>query len=106
MQALLESWGYHNLITSLDGDFSNNKNYKAENVALILADYHLENNKTGVEVIETIRQQANWDVPSVVISADQSDFVKKEIQENSVFLLHKPIKPLSLRTLLNRLMKL
>ena len=105
MQALLESWGYHNLITSLDGDFSCDLKYKAEHVALILADYHLENKKTGVEVIEQIRAAAKWDIPSVVISADQSDFVKKEIQENSIFLLHKPIKPLSLRTLLNRLMR-
>jgi len=105
MKALLESWGYHKVVVSLDGSyFEHNKN-QIENLALILADYHLENNKTGIEVIEKIRSQASWDIPSVIITADQTDKIKKEIQENSVFLLHKPIKPLSLRTLLNRLMK-
>jgi Na+/proline symporter/signal transduction histidine kinase len=105
MQALLDNWGYKNLLLSLDGDFSKTANYRPEKVALILADYHLEDCKTGVEVIDNIRNTAQWDIPSVVITADQSDAIKREIQENRIFLLHKPIKPLSLRTLLNRLMK-
>jgi len=104
MTSLLETWGYRNLMVSLDGDFTQYKHYRSENVALIMADYHLENNKTGVEVITQIRTEAKWDVPAVVISADQTEGVKRELQENSIFLLNKPIKPLSLRTLLNRLM--
>lgn len=106
MQLLLNNWGYKNVVTSLDGMFLQKYKFKAENVALILADYHLENNRTGVEVIEELRAAAKWDIPSVIISADRSDALKKEIQENSIFILHKPIKPLSLRTLLNRLMKI
>ena len=105
MGALLESWGYHNLLISLDGNFNGQENFKIDDVALILADYHLEDNRTGVDVIEEIRKEANWDVPSVVITADQTEKVKRIIQEHSVFLLHKPVKPLSLRTLLNRLMR-
>lgn len=105
MQALLESWGYKKVITSLDGEHFETHKHQIEKLALILADYHLEDNKTGIEVIQKLRQQANWDIPSVVITADQTDKIKKAIQENSIFLLHKPIKPLSLRTLLNRLMK-
>ena len=106
MESLLNNWGYNNLVLSLDGNFSKQKNFRLENVALILADYHLEDNNTGVQVIKQLRQQAQWDIPSVVITADQTDNVKKEIQDNSIFLLNKPIKPLSLRTLLNRLMKI
>ena len=105
MQSLLQSWGFSHSITSLDGDFSQYRNYKAENVALILADYHLADEKTGVDAINQIRAMAKWDVPAVVITADQSEKVKKHIQENGNFLLHKPIKPLPLKTLLNRLMR-
>ena len=104
MFSLLETWGYRNLMLSLDGDFSNHQKYRPENVALIVADYHLENNKTGVDVIAQIRANAQWDIPAIIITADRSEMVKREIQENSIFLLNKPIKPLSLRTLLNRLM--
>lgn len=105
MESLLQNWGYNNLVMSLDGKFNHADNYRVENIALILADYHLEDHKTGVQVIKQLREQAQWDIPSVVITADQTDNVKKEIQENSIFLLNKPIKPLSLKTLLNRLMK-
>jgi len=106
MLLLLNSWGYKNVITSLDGVFLKEHKLKAEHIALILADYHLEKNRTGIEVINELRSIAKWDIPSVIISADRSDEIKKEIQENSIFLIHKPIKPLSLRTLLNRLMKI
>ena len=101
----LQSWGFKNSLTSLDGDFTKHKNYQPESVALILADYHLANKKTGVEIINQTRSLAQWDIPAVVITADQSEKVKKHIQENGNFLLHKPIKPLSLKTLLNRLMR-
>lgn len=105
MQLLLNNWGYNNVMTSLDGRFLDDQKFKAESIALILADYHLENNRTGVEVIIELRDAAKWDIPSAIISADRSDGLKKEIQEAGIFLLQKPIKPLSLRTLLNRLMK-
>ncbi len=105
MQALLTSWGYQKVVTSLDGEAFSQQLGQLDNLALILADYHLDHDRTGIQVIKKLRQQANWDIPSVVITADQTDKIKKEVQENNAFLLNKPIKPLSLRTLLNRLMK-
>jgi len=92
-------------VTSLDGEAFSQQLGQLDNLALILADYHLDHDRTGIQVIKKLRQQANWDIPSVIITADQTDKIKKEVQENNAFLLNKPIKPLSLRTLLNRLMK-
>lgn len=105
MYALLTSWGYKDIICSLDGDLSQQQGFNAENIGLILADYHLEDNKTGVQAINQLRAEATWDVPSVVISADQSEQLKAEVRENELFLLNKPLKPLALRALLNRLIK-
>ncbi len=105
MQSLLNSWGYQKVVTSLDGEALSQQLGQLENLALILADYHLDNDRTGIQVIKKLRKQANWDIPSVVITADQTDKIKREVQANNAFLLNKPIKPLSLRTLLNRLMK-
>lgn len=101
MQSLLTSWGYQKVITSLDGEGLS----QLENLALILADYHLDKNRTGIQIINKLRNQANWDIPSVVITADQTDKIKNEVQTNNAFLLNKPIRPLSLKTLLNRVMK-
>jgi CheY-like chemotaxis protein len=116
MQLLLTSWGYSHILTSLDGDlvtleqeykrqFTKIQPFNINQISLIFADYHLENKRTGIEVISEIRMAAKKEIPCVVITADKSDAVKKEIQQQDIFLLHKPIKPLSLRTLLNRLMK-
>ena len=105
MKSLLETWGYQNVLFSLDGRFSNEIKYNPNQVSLILADYHLDNNKTGVDVIKGIRETAQWDIPSVIITADQSSKVKTEVQDYDIFLLNKPIKPLSLKTLLKQVLK-
>lgn len=105
MEALLSSWGYNDILSSVDGDFSQYKSFNVNKVGLILADYHLEDNQTGIQVVNQLRQQASWDIPSVIISADQSEQLKTQVRENDLFLLNKPIKPLALKTLLNRLTK-
>ncbi|TQV73644.1 response regulator [Aliikangiella marina] len=104
MESLLSNWGYTNIKTSTDGNFDSDPDFTVDNIALILADYHLENS-TGVEVIKHLRANAKREIPAVIITADQTDSVKQETQENGLYILHKPIKPLSLRTLLNRLLK-
>ncbi len=76
MQALLTSWGYQKVVTSLDGEAFSQQLGQLDNLALILADYHLDHDRTGIQVIKKLRQQANWDIPSVVITADQTDRIK------------------------------
>lgn len=105
MKSLLETWGYYNVLYSVNGDFSDQTDINFSDIALMLVDYHLDNDSTGVEIVKTFRSDANRDIPSVIITADQSSSVKKEIQNNNMFLLNKPIKPLSLKTLLNQVLK-
>lgn len=67
---------------------------------LILADYHLDDGRTGTEAIRTLRHRFGWDIPAVVVTADWSDEVAREVAAASVELMRKPVKPAELRALM------
>ncbi|MGO1234218.1 MAG: hybrid sensor histidine kinase/response regulator, partial [Marinobacter sp.] len=69
----------------------------------ILADYHLDLNRTGLDAIEAIRQHAARAIPAAIITADRSDDIRRLIRARSLPLLNKPVKPNRLRALLGSL---
>ncbi len=72
----------------------------------ILADYHLDDGLTGCEVIAQVR--AHFDgqrIPTVMITADRSELCVRELQEQGIPLLNKPVKPGKLRAVLSQLLQ-
>ena len=72
--------------------------------AILLVDYHLDDDATGLEVVAAVREALGHDVPTVVLTADHSDAVAADIGEAGHPILHKPVKPAALRALVNRLL--
>ena len=70
---------------------------------IILADYHLDLNRTGLDAIAAIRKHAARDIPAAIITADRSDDIRGLIRARSLPLLNKPVKPNRLRALLGSL---
>lgn len=70
---------------------------------VILADYHLDNG-TGVEAILKIRAAAGWQIPAIIITADHSTPVQREIREHGFIHLKKPVKPATLRSALSHVL--
>jgi CheY-like chemotaxis protein len=66
---------------------------------VILADYHLDHG-TGVEAIARLRAAAKSPIPAVIITADHSTEVQREIKNGGFAHLKKPIKPAALRAAL------
>jgi signal transduction histidine kinase/ActR/RegA family two-component response regulator len=67
----------------------------------IISDYQLgDNNANGIEVIATVRQHQNKQVPCILISGDTSQAVLKLASVNGHHLLHKPVKPAKLKSLI------
>ncbi|MBI3223309.1 MAG: response regulator [Nitrosomonadales bacterium] len=66
---------------------------------LIISDYQLGNDVTGLDVIETVRQHLNKVIPCILISGDTSPAVLKLASVAGHHLLHKPVKPAKLRSL-------
>ncbi len=70
----------------------------------IIADYHLDNDANGVDLISTLLQQENWQIPCVICSADPSEQVRQHTADAKFSFLRKPIKSLALKRLLRQML--
>ena len=68
---------------------------------VILADYHLDNNEIGLDTVLKLRQRWQADIPFVIITADYERAVADKVAAVGGHILHKPVKPAKLRSLLS-----
>ncbi|WP_372981296.1 ATP-binding protein [Marinobacter sediminum] len=71
---------------------------------VVLADFHLDENRTGCEAVALMRNALGYAVPAAVITADQSDETRRMMREQKLPMLNKPVKPNRLRALLTSLL--
>lgn len=71
---------------------------------VIVSDYRLPGNVTGVEVVKTILAEAGIPIPVVLVTGDTSPERIKEARESGYPLLHKPVKPAFLRNALGKVL--
>ncbi|SHF95031.1 PAS-domain containing protein [Vibrio gazogenes] len=69
---------------------------------VILSDYRLELGRTGLEVLQQCRLRLGNQFEGIIISADRTQEMMDAIQSNGFSFLPKPVKPLKLRAVLNR----
>ena len=102
MTAMLSGWGCEVFTaTSIGGAKSILRNMDGDPDA-ILADYHLDNEITGLMALEALSERFAGAVPGIVITADRTEAVAEEIKRAGYQLLLKPVKPAALRALLTR----
>ncbi|CAM3933456.1 NahK/ErcS family hybrid sensor histidine kinase/response regulator [Vreelandella rituensis] len=102
MVAMLSGWGCEVFTaTTIGGAKSVLRNMDGEPDA-ILADYHLDNEVTGLMALEVLSERLEGEVPGVVITADRTEAVAEEIRRSGYQLLLKPVRPAALRALLTR----
>jgi len=71
---------------------------------LILADYRLDDDQDGLQLITEICGDLGRIIPAVVISADQTEALREEATRRGHAILAKPVKPAALRALMTRLL--
>ncbi|OHV13459.1 hybrid sensor histidine kinase/response regulator [Kushneria phosphatilytica] len=102
MKAMLEGWDCEvYTATSIGGSKSVLRNLDGDPDA-ILADYHLDNEITGLMALEALGERFSSEVPGIVITADRTDEVAEEVKLAGYHLLMKPVRPAALRALLTR----
>lgn len=67
----------------------------------LLVDYHLDRGN-GIAAIQCIRGRYGANIPAILITADRSPHVRAAAREENIAVLHKPVKPASLRALLGQ----
>ncbi|MCD6007896.1 hybrid sensor histidine kinase/response regulator [Halomonas sp. IOP_31] len=102
MKAMLTGWGCEVFTaTSIGGAKSVLRHIDGDPDA-ILADYHLDNEVTGLMALETLLERCRGPVPGIVITADRTEEVAEQIKRGGYQLLLKPVRPAALRALLTR----
>ncbi|WP_116474357.1 hybrid sensor histidine kinase/response regulator [Zobellella maritima] len=95
---LLEGWGYRvDLAASLE---------QASRLPhcpdFILADYHLQAGTQGTDVIACLSRHFKCEIPAVIVTGDTEPEQLRHIQSLGYPVVHKPLKPIRLRALLQR----
>ncbi|WP_110686132.1 hybrid sensor histidine kinase/response regulator [Salinicola aestuarinus] len=102
MKAMLEGWECEVFTaTSIGGAKSAIRNMGGDPDA-ILADYHLDNEVTGMMALEALEELCDQSVPGIVITADRTEEVAEEIKRGGYQILLKPVRPAALRALMTR----
>lgn len=68
---------------------------------VIISDFRLRENLTGIDVIEHLRLQLDRVVPAILITGDTAPDRLQQAQDSGLILLHKPLKPAKLRAAIN-----
>jgi signal transduction histidine kinase/CheY-like chemotaxis protein len=98
MRGLLEGWGYraitggsHEAIVAIVA--------AAPKPDLIIADFHLSGGRTGMETIAHVRMAFGAEIPAFLVSGDTSPERLQQARAQGYTLLHKPVSPMTLRSL-------
>tara|TARA_R110000744_G_scaffold2262_30_gene9274 strand:- start:2918 stop:5488 length:2571 start_codon:yes stop_codon:yes gene_type:complete len=98
MSHLLQSWGC-TVVTAVSLDELRSKvDIKHSEVDILMVDYHLDFEETGVDVARDINGQRDTPLPTIMITANYSQSLKNEIKNSKILLLNKPVKPMKLKT--------
>jgi CheY-like chemotaxis protein len=97
MAGLFRSWGYEVLVAATDDEALAGVAERDSPLDLIVSDYHLPGQKTGIEIIECLRRALSSKVPAILVSGDTSPELLRHARASGYHLLHKPVEAMALR---------
>ncbi|OPA87821.1 hybrid sensor histidine kinase/response regulator [Pseudomonas fluorescens] len=104
MRTLLEGWGCQVVTALSEEDLARQvDNYHAE-ADLLIADYHLDDDQNGVDAVARINARRGRAIPALMITANYSNELKQQIRELGHTLMHKPVRPMKLKTAMSHLL--
>ena len=73
-------------------------------IDIILTDYRLRENTTGIEAIQQIHAACNRNIPAIILTGDTDPQRLREAKDSGFKLLHKPVSSARLRSLMSYLL--
>ena len=104
MQQLLAGWGCEVVTALSEADLAQQTADFALPVDLLIVDYHLDDEVDGVGATARIQARLAAPVPVLMVTANYSNELKLEMRQLGHTLMHKPVKPMRLKTTLNHLL--
>ncbi|MGQ0710656.1 MAG: ATP-binding protein [Rhodoferax sp.] len=72
---------------------------------IVISDFRLGGHSNGLDVIQQARAHCGWAIPACVVSGDTDADLMQATRAASLTLLHKPVRPAKLRSLLRHLVQ-
>ena len=103
--SILASWG---CIVSTAASLAQVEQFLRDGATwdFIISDYQLMNNENGIDVVAMVRQHHGRQIPCILISGDTSPTIVKLASVSGHPLLHKPVRPAKLRSLIIYLLEM
>lgn len=105
MKTVLSDWGCTVVVARGTADALDAARTLGSDLDVVISDYHLSQEKTGIALLEAIDRELDRNVPAIIISGDTQPKRRWDIEAAGYFLLTKPIQPVSLRPLLRHLLR-
>ena len=101
--AMLESWGFTVRVANDIDSALHHLNTDTPN--MIISDYQLSDNQTGLEVIKLIREKLSCCVPAIILTGNTRPDIVRILSEQSIPILYKPVQPITLKALISDVLK-
>ncbi|MDQ2103291.1 PAS domain-containing protein [Azospirillum isscasi] len=100
LKAMLEGWGY-SVLTARSGDQALERlRADGRRPQIVLADYQLQQGRTGPEALAAVQGLVGKDVPGIILTGDTAPERLDEARRNGFSILHKPVFPNDLRKMM------
>ncbi|NLB59411.1 MAG: response regulator, partial [Gammaproteobacteria bacterium] len=101
LAGVLRGWGCE--VEAVAGGEAAARALESRPCGLWLFDYHLDDGDTGVALHARLSQRFG-PRPTLILSADDGVEVRRDVLDNGLSLLSKPVRPLALKSVLDRLL--
>ncbi|MCW8831787.1 MAG: hybrid sensor histidine kinase/response regulator, partial [Colwellia sp.] len=104
MQTQLQEWGCQVLAVNDEPALTAALTQQAFAPTIIISDYHLDDGKNGVDLVQQNLSRYAWQAPVIICSADPSEQVREHTSHAKFYFMRKPIKALALKKLIRQLL--
>jgi two-component system, sensor histidine kinase len=104
MRTLLEGWGCEVVTALCENDLATQVDSFHAPADLLIADYHLDDDINGVDVVADINARRGRPLPVLLITANYSNELKLQVRNLGHVLMHKPVKPMKLKAAMSHLL--
>ena len=105
LQGALERFGCRVLCADGAGELLAALQLCEEAPAAVITDYRLRAGENGLELLQRLREALRKDIPAILLTGDTAPERIREAQQSGLPILHKPVAPARLRSLLDAILR-
>jgi CheY-like chemotaxis protein len=104
MRTLLQGWSCEVVTATNVADASSQFEKLNALPDIVLMDYHLESDLTGLAALDSLSAHAGRRLPGILVTANYTEVVRQEADARGYPVLNKPVRPGALRALMAQML--